>query len=368
MVGKQPRIDLLKSGTHDRPDPVHSAAAVLEYPFPTAPATGELLEVAPGIFWTRIPLPFRLDHVNCYLIEDEGGWAIVDTGIADERTRDVWRALISGPLAGKRLTKLIVTHFHPDHIGLAGWLCEEFGLSLLTSQTTYLGCINISLSPGALEAQPYRDFYLTHGMSGETARLVSTQGHNYLRMVTPLPLTFQRLVAGDTLSLGGRQFDVLSGDGHAPEQVMLYSAADKIFLAADQILAKITPNVSVWATEPEGDPLGLYLRSLKAMEEKISPEALVLPGHQLPFRGLHARCQEIAAHHEERCQMVVEAARGKPCSVADIVPVMFTRKLDPHQLSFAFSEAHAHVNRMLKTGDLVWAERNGDVRRFIAAK
>lgn len=361
------RISALRSSTNERPDPAKPAAPVLQYPHPVSPAPGELLAIAPGILWTRIPLPFRLDHVNVYLIEDDGGWAVVDTGIADDRTREVWRSLLSGPLAGKRLTKLIVTHFHPDHIGLAGWLCEEYGLALLTSQTTYLGCINISLSPGALEAKPYRDFYLTHGMSDETASLVSTQGHNYLRMVAPLPLTFTRLVAGDVLTLGGRKFDVLSGDGHAPEQIMLYCADDNVFLAADQLLAKITPNVSVWAIEPEGDPLGLYLRSLKAIEQRISPDALVLPGHQLPFCGLHLRCREIAAHHEERCALVLEACRDQPRSVADIVPVMFTRKLDPHQMSFAFSEAHAHVNRMLKRGDLVWAESKGDVRQFIAA-
>ena len=357
----------MRSGTNERPYPEKPSAPVLHYPHPVSPAPGELLAIAPGILWTRIPLPFRLDHVNVYLIEDDGGWAVVDTGIADDRTREVWRSLLSGPLAGKRLTKLIVTHFHPDHIGLAGWLCEEYGLALLTSQTTYLGCINISLSPGALEAKPYRDFYLTHGMSDETASLVSTQGHNYLRMVSPLPLTFTRLVAGDVLSLGGRKFDVLSGDGHAPEQIMLYCADDNIFLAADQVLAKITPNVSVWAIEPEGDPLGLYLRSLKAIEQRISPDALVLPGHQLPFRGLHLRCREIAAHHEERCALVLDACRERPRSVADIVPVMFTRKLDPHQMSFAFSEAHAHVNRMLNQGELVWAESKGDVRQFIAA-
>src|SRR5674476_1356127 len=170
----QPRIGQLRSGANERPDPAKPAAPVLHYPHPASPAPGELLAIAPGILWTRIPLPFRLDHVNVYLIEDDGGWAVVDTGIADDRTREVWRSLLSGPLAGKRLTKLIVTHFHPDHIGLAAWLCEEYGLALLTSQTTYLGCINISLSPGALEAKPYRDFYLTHGMSDETASLVST--------------------------------------------------------------------------------------------------------------------------------------------------------------------------------------------------
>src|SRR5450755_1865719 len=196
----------------------------LLFPFPVAPEPGKVIEVAPGILWARIPLPFRLNHVNVYLIDDGDGWALLDTGIGNDATRDAWEALLAGPLGGRRLTRLIVTHFHPDHIGLAGWLSQRFDLPLLTSQTSYLGCLNISLSPGALDAKPYREFYLLHGLDAETTGLVSTRGHEYLKMVTGLPLTFERLVAGDTLKLGGRIFSVLTGDGHAPEQVMLYCA------------------------------------------------------------------------------------------------------------------------------------------------
>lgn len=341
--------------------PVLTQNPDISFPFAQAPATGETIEVAPGILWTRIPLPFRLDHVNIYLIDDGDGWAVLDTGIGDDRTRELWLALAAGALAGRKLTRLIVTHYHPDHIGLAGWLCERFDLPLLTSQTCYLGCINISLSPGALDAKPYHDFYSRHGMSPETTALVSTQGHGYLRMVTQLPLTFQRVVAGEVLTIGGRRFDVLAGDGHAPEQIMLYSADDNVFLAADQVLVKITPNISVWAVDPEGDPLGLYLRSLAAIRTRIPADALVLPGHQMPFRGLHARCVELAAHHDERCALIMAACMTAPRSVADLVPVIFTRELNPHQLSFAFSEVHAHVNRMVRSGELRWAATTGEV-------
>jgi glyoxylase-like metal-dependent hydrolase (beta-lactamase superfamily II) len=340
----------------------------LTFPFPEAPETGQVRQVAPGILWTRIPLPFRLDHVNVYLIEDGDGWAVLDTGIADDATRSVWRALLSGPLAGRRLTRLIVTHFHPDHIGLAGWLCERFDLPLLTSLSGYLGCLNISLNPEAREAKPYRDFYLRHGMLPEMADLVATRGHAYLRMVTPLPPTFSRVVAGEILTIGGRAFEVLFGDGHAPDQLMLYCSADNVLLSADQVLAKITPNISVWEVDPDGDPLGLYLRSLGTVATQVPAEALVLPGHQLPFYGLHVRCRELAHHHEERCIMIVSACRSKPHSVADLVPVLFTRPLDPHQLSFAFSETHAHVNAMLHSGDLVWTQIQEGTTRTVIAK
>lgn len=357
----------LGSGT-DLSNQAAAVAQPLAFPFEAPPAAGEVVEVAPGILWTRIPLPFKLDHVNVYLIEDGDGWAVLDTGIADDRTRAIWEALVTGPLAGRRLTRLIVTHFHPDHIGLAGWLCERYGLELLTSQTCYLGCINVSLSPGAMEARPYQDFYRRHGMGEETARLVATQGHAYLRMVAPLPPTFRRLVAGDTLAIGGRVFQVLSGDGHAPEQIMLHLPEEKLFLAADQVLTRITPNVSVWAVDPDGDPLGLYLRSLSAIPAAIPADALVLPGHQLPFLGLHERCQQLQEHHEERCGMIEAACAAGPKSVADLVPVIFHRPLDPHQLSFAFSEVHAHVNAMLRRGQLAWDDPAAPMMRARLAR
>lgn len=346
---------LTRSSADDTPE--------LKFPFAEPPASGTVREVAPGILWTRIALPFRLNHVNIYLIEDGDGWAVLDTGISNQPTRDTWEALIAGPLAGRRLTRLIVTHFHPDHIGLAGWLCERFDLPLLTSQTCYLGCINISLSPNALEAKPYQDFYRRHGMSDETAKLVATQGNGYLRMVTPLPPTFRRLVAGDVLMLGGRPFEVMSGDGHAAEQIMLYLREENVFLGSDQVLAKITPNVSVWAVDPDGDPLGLYLRSLAKIADSIPEGALVLPGHQLPFYGLQQRCMELVAHHHERCEMIAHACADGAKSVAELVPVIFHRPLDPHQLSFAFSEVHAHVNYMIGRGEIAWETPDAEMMR-----
>ena len=342
------------------------SAADLTYPFSEPPATGEIKLVAPGVLWIRIPLPFRLNHINVYLIEDGDGWAVLDTGIGNIQTRAIWENLVRGPLRGRKLTRLIVTHFHPDHIGLAGWLCERFGLPLLTSQTSYLGCLNISLSPGALDAAPYRDFYLRHGLDPETTALVATQGHGYLKMVDNLPPTFMRLVDGDSLKIGDKTFAVLTGDGHAPEQVMLYSPAEKLFFAADQVLAKISPNVSVWAVDPDGDPLGLYLRSLGQLKSMLPDDVLVLPGHQLPFYGLYGRATQLIAHHEERCCMIEEACLAAPRSAADLIPVIFPRPLDPHQMSFAFSEVQAHVNYMLRSNRLHWSEAAGGIQRVSA--
>ncbi len=340
----------------------------LRFPFPEPPKTCEVSEVAKGVLWLRIPLPFRLNHINIYLIDDDDGdgWAVLDTGIANTATRKLWEALLAGPLAGRKLTRLIVSHYHPDHIGLAGWLAERFGLPLLTTQTSYLQCLNISLSPGALDAKVYHDFYIRNGLQPETTALVTTQGHNYLKMVTPLPPVFQRIVAGDTLKIGGRSFEVLTGDGHAPEQAMLYCAEDKLFFGADQVLEKISPNVSVWAVDSRGDPLGLYLRSLRDLKAQLPPDVLVLPGHQMPFIGLHTRASELIAHHETRCA-AIEGACREPKSAAELLPTIFHRPLDPHEMSFAFSEVLAHVNYMLRQGTLVWAEAQTGIERVIAA-
>jgi len=331
------------------------ADPALQYPYAAPPAAGEVIEIADGILWTRLPLPFRLDHVNIYLIEEEGGFAVIDTGVDNPASREVWAGLLAGALRGKPVTKVIVTHFHPDHIGLAGWLCQRFDAPLYASQTTYLSSINISIRPDAMESVHYREFYLRHGLAPDIADLVATQGHSYLKLVHALPPTFRRMVAGDTLAIGGRSFRLLSGDGHAPEQIMLVSDADGVFLAADQVLAKITPNVSVWAVEPGGDPLRLYLRSLNALKQEVAADALVLPGHQLPFYGLHVRIDELVAHHDARCDLLLEACRDTPHSAAELVPVLFPKALDPHQMSFAFSETQAHINYLIGRGGLVAA-------------
>jgi glyoxylase-like metal-dependent hydrolase (beta-lactamase superfamily II) len=290
--------------------------------------------------------------VNIYLIQDGDGWVIVDTGISTNDARAVWESCLDGPLRGLKVVKVLVTHFHPDHIGLAGWLCERFKAPLLTSLSSYMSCRVISLDPRAFESPRNRLFYRSHGMNYDAAEIVSTQGHEYLRQVDPLPDTFLRLVMGDALTVGSKTFRVVTGDGHVAEQVMLYCEAERILLAADQVLEHISPNVSVWAGEPDGDPLGHYLRSLRMLINDIPNDVLVLPGHMRPFYGLHARAQELIAHHEMRCGIILDACRDADRSVAEMVPLLFRRSLDPHQMGFAFAETLAHANRLVRRGEL----------------
>lgn len=333
-------------------------STALAFPFETLPTYGEVVEVAPGVRWLRVPLPFRLDHVNIYLLEDDGGWAVFDTGIRTAEARAVWEQLFAGPLAGIRITRVIVSHYHPDHIGLAGWLCSRFDVPLLTSYSTYAASKMLSLDPHSVASEQSQSFYQRYGMTADAAKIVATHGLNYLKQVAPLPETFLRLLMGDTLNLGNRRFRVLSADGHAPEQIMLYNPEESLLLAADQVLEKITPNISVWAMEPNGDPLGHYMRTLRNLASGISNDVLVLPGHRRPFYGLHQRCTEILAHHEDRCNRALDACRQEPKSVDELMPALFhSHTLTAHEMSFAFTETMAHVNRLVRRGDLAWDVR-----------
>ncbi|WP_238367157.1 MBL fold metallo-hydrolase [Mesobacterium pallidum] len=339
--------------------PAHPDRAPLTFPFPDVPPFGVPVEIAEGILWVRFPLPFQLDHVNVYFIRDGDGWAIVDTGINTKESLAAWETVLRDVLQGAPITRVIATHVHPDHIGLAGWLCERFDAPLLTSLSSYAESRLISLAPNETGSRQFFDFYVSHGMSAEGAGIVAIRGNDYLRLVHPLPRSFHRLVRADVLVIGTREFRVLTGEGHAAEQVMLYCHEEGLLFAADQVLERISPNVSVSATDPNGDPLGHFLRSLRQLRQDIPAEVLVLPGHRRPFRGLHTRAVELEDHHEHRCDLIREACAQDPKTVADLVPVLFTRQLDAHQMSFAFTETLAHVNRLVRRSELEPVRRDG---------
>src|SRR5271166_1842957 len=343
------------------------ATAPIVFAHTVPPAPGTTIEVAPGILWARLALPFLLDHVNIYFVDDGDGWALIDTGLGNNATKVAWQQLLESVLKDRPLTRIIATHFHPDHVGAAGFLLKRFSVPLYMAATEYLQCLNLHLDPGALEAEHYRRFYLDHGLDADTTQRVVTGGHAYLKLLSGLPPTYHRLVAGDTLRIGGRAFDVLTGGGHSPEQIMLVARAEKLFFPADQVLAKISPNVSVSAIDPEGDPLGQYLRSLDAIGAGVNGDLLVLPGHNLPFYGLHTRIDALVAHHHSRCDRILRACRAEPRSAAELVPFVFTRKLDPRQMGFAFGEVLAHVNFMLRRGALKPIGTADGIRRTVAA-
>jgi glyoxylase-like metal-dependent hydrolase (beta-lactamase superfamily II) len=344
----------------------NSAGPALVFPHTEPPGPGRLIEIAPGVQWFRLPLPYRLDHVNIYLIENDDGWTVLDTGLGTDACRTAWEAVLSGQMRGQRLTEMIVTHFHPDHVGLAGWLAERFGLSLSMPRPEYLYSLALQYAPGDLGADTHRPFYRRHGLSQEVTEAVLGRGHEYLRRTTGVPSTYHRIRHGDDLSVGARVFQVITGGGHALEQAMLNRQEERLFFAADQVIARISPNVSVYAMEPDLDALGIYLRSLSGLRDLVAEDVLVLPGHGLPFYGLHTRINELIEHHEQRCGAIAEACKLQALSVAELVPCVFQRELDEHQTGFAFGEVLAHVNHMLGRDQLVLETRGDAVDRYRA--
>jgi glyoxylase-like metal-dependent hydrolase (beta-lactamase superfamily II) len=328
---------------------IQSPRTDIVFPHPEPPEPGLVLAVAPGVLWVRFRLPFLLNHVNVYLIEDDGGWAVFDTGIGNDETRGVWEMLLAGPLAGRRITRVICSHYHPDHLGLAGWLTARFGCPLFMSRVEFLTTLAVQNPDFAAD----RAFYRERGLPLDDSVKVADGGHGYLRLMTGLPTRFSRLADGGQLRIGGRDFSVFTGGGHAPEQAMLYDRAGGLFLSADQVLTKISPNISVHGMEPDANPLGEYLASLGRLGELVSGDALVLPGHHVPFTGLHTRLAELAEHHATRCALIADACRGAPRTPAEMLPVLFKRVMDPHQTGFAFGEVVAHVNYMIGRGELV---------------
>ena len=298
-----------------------AGAETLRFVHPTPPAPGQTIEIAPGILWARLTLPFLLDHVNIYFVDDGDGWALIDTGLGNKATLAAWEPLLGTVLRDRPLTRIIATHFHPDHVGAAGFLLQRFNVPLYMAATEYLQCLNLHLDPGALEAEHYRRFYLDHGLDADTTQRVVTGGHAYLKLLSGLPPTYHRLVAGDALRIGGRDFDVLTGGGHSPEQIMLVARADKLFFSADQVLAKISPNVSVSAVDPEGDPLGQFLRSLQALRGDIDRRRHGVAGAQsavLRLAGTDRRtdCAPLRALRAHSAGLPDGAAlRGRACAV-----------------------------------------------------
>ena len=343
------------------------AADGLRYPIETPPKPDEAIEIAPGIVWVRLTLPFRLNHVNIYLIADGDGWTMIDTGIGNEATIAAWTTLFEGPLKNFKITRLIVTHAHPDHVGLAGWIVERFGCRLWMSQVEYLQSAYHQHRGSEERKAAQRLFFRNHGMSEDITDALLGRGQDYLKRVSILPASYRRISNGNEISIGARKFKIITGGGHALDQVMLYCEADNIFLSADQVLSKISPNVSVWAVEPDANALGEYLRSLASLNGTLKDDVLVLPGHGVPFYGVKTRIKQLADHHEERCQLIAKACADTPKTSAELVPVVFHKHvLDAHQTGFAAGELIAHVNYMLVAGRLTKIVSPDGVFRFKA--
>lgn len=332
----------------------------LSYAFgETIPVPGEAIEIVPGLRWARMPLPFALDHVNLWLLQDNveqdgtlsAGWSLIDTGAGTDATRAAWEQLLAEGLDGQALVRLIATHCHPDHVGLAGWLCERFSAPFWTTTGEFGFMRMMAAALPGVDGPSAIPHFRRHGLR-DAAMLdqMGSRRNYYPSLVPTVPLAYTRLQDGQNVTIGGQLWRVITGFGHSPEHASLYCAKLKILVSGDMVLPRISTNVSVFAVEPDGNPLQLYLDSLGKFAD-LPEDVLVLPSHGKPFRGLHTRIRQLREHHVERLAEVI-AACAVPQSAADIVPIMFRRPLDAHQLSFALGEALAHLHKLWYDGRL----------------
>ena len=325
------------------------------------PEPGQAIEVAPGILWARMRLPFQLNHVNVWMLRDgvaadaggpvRQGWSIVDCGIDDAATRAAWQALFAGALGGLPVLRVIVTHMHPDHIGLAHWLCEHWNARLWISATDFNVARLASSAAAGFGGPLSAAFMATHGMRPEAVDAVGSRSNYYHQLVPAVPFSYRRLLDGGRLQIGGADWTCHVGYGHAPEHMAFHCETARVLISGDMVLPRISTNVSVVDVEPEADPLTLYLDSIERMRT-IDAGALVLPSHGLPFKGLHTRIDQLQAHHAERFAEVLAACAEAPLSAFDLVPVLFKRALDLHQMTFAMGESIAHCHALWLVGKL----------------
>ena len=318
----------------------------LTYPFGGAePEAGDVFEVAPGIDWVRLKIPGPLKHVNCWLLADTDGDALIDTGMNTSEARDAWKAIFSGPKAGTRITKMIGTHFHPDHIGLAGWMGDHHAAPLIMTRAEWLTAR--MLAADARDSVPHEmlAFWQSAGWGPDQIDHATAKGWAvFRRIITQLPLSYTRIEDGDTLTIGTRDWRVVTGSGHCPEHACLLDEAGGILIAGDQILPRISPNVSLGVTEPNADPLGEWFASIAKLKT-LPADLLVLPGHGDPFTGLHTRLDAMDREHRERLDELA-VFLAEPRRAVDCFGRLFRRAIGQDVLGMATGEALAHLRRL----------------------
>ena len=331
----------------------------IRHPWPEPPAMGEAIPVADGILWLRLPLPMALDHVNVYALAEDDGWTVVDTGFDTTRSRAVWEALLAGPLAGRPICRVVVTHYHPDHIGLAGWM-QARGAGLVTTRTSWLLARMLVLDVHDLPVAETVAFWRAAGMEpGLLARRMTERPFNFCDVVAPLPLGYTRIAEGDTIRMGGRDWRVRTGDGHAPEHATFWEVGGTLVIGGDQLLPSISANLGVYATEPEADPVGEWMDSCRRLSAFARPDQLVLPGHKLPFTGLPLRLEQMIDNHVGALARLRELLVS-PKVATECFEVLFRRRVGEAEYGFALVEAVAHLNHLARTGAVRrWRREDG---------
>lgn len=340
------------------------------YPAGEPPAPGSVREIAPGVLWARMPLPFSLDHINVWALRDGSRWVLVDTGIQSEATADAWRAILGrgGALADGRLGRVLVTHMHPDHVGMAGWLTRKFECDLWMTRLEYLTCRMLVADTGKVAPQDALRFLHRAGWSDDAVEHYRTRFGTFGKEIYALPDSYRRLRDGERVRIGEHEWRVMVGSGHSPEHACLHCPDLKLFLSGDQVLPAISSNVSVFPTEPLADPLSDWIASVDALRAKLPDDVLVLPAHGEPFVGLHARLEQLAEGHVAGLARLREAL-AEPRRAVDLFSTLFKRPVDGRSALYGFAtgETLAHLNHLMQAGEVECTEDAEGVTWYLSA-
>jgi glyoxylase-like metal-dependent hydrolase (beta-lactamase superfamily II) len=321
----------------------------LEYEFDTRPETGETLLIAPGLHWLRMHLPFSLAHINLWLLDEGESWSVVDTGVAVDECREIWKKIFAGTMQGRPISRVIATHLHPDHIGCAGWLTDWFDAPLWMSRDEYLLARILVADTGRATPEEGDRFYTAAGFASDQLEHYHRMFGMFGKYVAPLPESFHRLSDADIVNIGAYEWQVIVGKGHSPEHVCLYCKERNSLISGDQLLPTISSNVSVFPTEPDADPLADWLDSLRMLKTRVPEDVLVLPAHGKPFRGAHQRLDVLIREHEESLEKL-ENFCTEPRRAVDMFPALFKSKINNNNLIMATGESIAHLNYLRNTG------------------
>jgi glyoxylase-like metal-dependent hydrolase (beta-lactamase superfamily II) len=323
----------------------------IRYELEARPGDGETLTLMEGITWLRMPLPFQLNHINLWLLRDSGGWVIVDTGLGTSTTRSTWRQVFSDGMRNDPATHVVVTHLHPDHAGCASWLVSEFGVDLWMTREEYLLCRALIADTGKEAPPDGMRFYRAAGFDDEQLARYRENFGMFGKVVPDMPQSFRRICDGDVLEFAGHEWEVIVGRGHSPEHACLFDRGRNIVIAGDQILPTISPNVSVWPTEPRANPLQEFFASIDRLEQSLPEDVLVLPAHGKPFRGAHARLEELRREHTERLEILLDNG-CKPRRAVDTFADLFGRAINDSNRIMATGEALAHLHYLVASGEM----------------
>lgn len=337
---------MVRSRNHG--NPMTTDDSILDYPFEGSPPYGSTMEVAPGVYWLRMPLPMSLNHINLYLIEGNKGWTIVDTGIRGDETRDYWHEIFESSLKGKPVTQIICTHMHPDHTGQAGFLSSRWRAPLLMSYGEYYQARVMGTMMQDGSNWQMGEYFERAGIDPDFLERMREMRSQFSPEPEDLPLpgSYTRLQDGEQIQIGGNTWDIITGNGHSPEHVCLYCKKLRVLISGDQVLPVITSNVSVMPTEPFANPMLGWMESHKKFKSVIPNDTLVLPAHNEPFYGLHERLQQLIDHHEDR-MLILEENCVEPQVAIDLLPFLFKRELEGSSMFMGLGECIAHLHCLM---------------------